>query len=54
MKIAPFIANSPETKANQSQTSCEIVPTPLYVLSASKNNHHIAIFQDILTPFNSF
>ena len=56
MKIAmyaPFITNSPETKTNQSQTSCEIVPAPLYILSSSKNNYCIAVVQDIHTLLNS-
>ena len=38
-----FITNSLEIKANQSQTSCAIAPTPSCVLSASKNNYRIAV-----------
>ena len=41
--LVVFITNSPEIKANQSQTNCEIAPTPLCVLSASKNNYRVAV-----------
>ena len=37
--LLAFITSSPETKVNQIQTSCEIVPQYLLVLSAFKNNY---------------
>ena len=41
--LLAFATNSPETKANQSQTNYEIVTQHLRLLSASKNNYRVAV-----------
>ena len=42
--LLAFITNSPETKANRSQTNCKIVTQHLRdLLSASKNNYRVAV-----------